>query len=204
MGEIKSEKSKRSFWLELPILVLVAILVAVVVRTFLVQTFYIPSESMEQTLLINDRVLVNKVVYDIRDPARGEVIVFKPPPSWEAGTKEDFIKRVVAVGGDRVLCCDAQGRITVNGQPLDEDYLFPGNRPSDDKFDVTVPPGRLFMMGDHRSASSDSRKHPDAFGGTIALTDVVGRAFVIFWPLNRATSLSPPKTFAAVPDPRSR
>src|SRR4051812_23085528 len=101
MGETKSEKSKKSFWLELPILVLVAILVAVVVRTFLIQTFYIPSESMQQTLLINDRVLVNKVVYDIREPRRGEVIVFTPPQSWHIGPdKEDFIKRVIGVGGD--------------------------------------------------------------------------------------------------------
>jgi signal peptidase I len=202
MGETKKPKSKRSFWIELPILVLVAILVAVVVRTFLIQTFYIPSESMENTLLINDRVLVNKVVYDMREPRRGEVVVFKPPANWNAGpNKDDYIKRVVGIGGDRVVCCDSQGRITVNGKPLTETYLFPGDKPSETEFDVTVPKGRLWMMGDHRNESADSRVHQEFNKGTIALSDVVGRAFVVFWPLNRATPLSPPDTFSGVPAP---
>jgi signal peptidase I len=202
MGETKSEKSKRSFWVELPILVLVAVLVAVVVRTFLIQTFFIPSESMERTLLIDDRVLVNKVVYDLRDPVRGEIVVFKPPENWRAGpNKDDYIKRVIGVGGDHIVCCDSQKRLTVNGHPLDEDYLFPGEKASATEFDVQVPEGRLFVMGDHRGASADSRVHQEFSDGTIALSDVVGRAFVIFWPLNRAGSLSPPQTFAGVPDP---
>jgi signal peptidase I len=204
MGETKKPKSKRSFWIELPILVLVAILVAVVVRTFLIQTFYIPSESMENTLLINDRVLVNKVVYDMREPRRGEVVVFKPPANWNAGpNKDDYIKRVVGIGGDRVICCDSQGRITVNGKPLTETYLFPGDKPSETEFDVAVPKGRLFMMGDHRSASADSRVHQEFNSGTISLSDVVGRAFVIFWPVNRAGTLSPPGTFSSIPAPRA-
>jgi signal peptidase I len=204
MGETKKPKTKRSFWFELPILVLVAVLVAVVVRTFLIQTFYIPSESMENTLLIDDRVLVNKVVYDMREPKRGEVVVFKPPANWHAGEgKDDYIKRVVGIGGDHIVCCDAQGRITVNGKALNEDYLFPRDKPSEREFDVTVPKGRLFVMGDHRSASADSREHEKFNEGTIGLDAVVGRAFVIFWPLNRATSLSPPETYAGVPAPRA-
>jgi signal peptidase I len=203
MGETKSRKSSRSFWIELPILVVVAVLVAVVVRTFLVQTFFIPSESMEKTLLIDDRVLVNKVVYELRDPARGEVVVFEPPAEWGAGPgKDDYIKRVVGIGGDRVVCCDAQGRITVNGYPLKEDYLYPGNKPSETPFSVTVPKGRLFVMGDHRDHSADSRVHLNFHDGTVPLTRVVGRAFVIFWPVGRLDPLSAPSAFADVPGPR--
>jgi signal peptidase I len=203
MGETKSRKSSRSFWIELPILVLVAVLVAVVVRTFLIQTFYIPSESMEQTLLVNDRVLVNKVIYDMRDPKRGEIVVFEPPANWGAGPgKDDYIKRVIGVAGDHVICCDAQDRLTINGHALDENYLFPGNKPSDVPFDITVPQDRVFVMGDHRSASADSRVHLEADSGTVPLSRVVGRAFVIFWPVSRAGTLSVPKSFAAVPDPK--
>jgi len=202
MGETKSRKAKRSFWVELPILVLVAVVVAVVVRTFLVQTFYIPSESMERTLLINDRVLVNKVVYDLRDPKRGEIVVFEPPADWAAGPgKDDYIKRVIGVAGDHVICCDSDGRLSVNGKALDEPYIFDGNKPSDQPFDVTVPKGRIFVMGDHRAASADSRVHLDFDSGTIPLGRVVGRAFVIFWPANRAGTLSPPATFDDVPSP---
>jgi len=202
MGETKSRKAKRSFWVELPILVLVAVVVAVVVRTFLVQTFYIPSESMERTLLINDRVLVNKVVYDLRDPKRGEIVVFEPPANWAAGPgKDDYIKRVIGVAGDHVICCDSDGRLSVNGKALDEPYIFDGNKPSDQPFDVTVPKGRIFVMGDHRAASADSRVHLDFDSGTIPLGRVVGRAFVIFWPANRAGTLSPPATFDDVPSP---
>lgn len=202
MGEMKSRKSSRSFWVELPILVLVAVLVAVVVRTFLVQTFYIPSESMERTLLINDRVLVNKVVYDLRDPKRGEVVVFEPPSNWAAGPgKDDYIKRVIGVGGDHIVCCDSAKRLTVNGKALDEDYIFEGDQPSERPFDVTVPKGRIFVMGDHRSASADSRVHLDFDNGTVPLDRVVGRAFVIFWPVDRAGALSPPKTFEDIPNP---
>ncbi|GAB4008207.1 hypothetical protein GCM10029992_63990 [Glycomyces albus] len=119
-------KKKGSFWKELPILLGVAILVAVVVRTFVIQTYYIPSGSMETTLELNDRVLVNKLVYNFSEPERGDIVVFHAPESWRSNMEEDeFIKRVIAVGGDHVVCCDDQGRITVNGEPLDEsDYLY--------------------------------------------------------------------------------
>lgn len=200
-------KRKRGFWFELPILLIVAVLVAVGVRTFLVQTFYIPSKSMENTLLENDRVLVNKVVYDIRDPKRGEVIVFQPPASWNAGpNKDDFIKRIIGVGGDHVVCCDSKQRITINGEPLEEDYLYPGDQPSTVEFDITVPKGRLWMMGDHRSASADSRAHvrADSYHGTVPLDSVVGRAFAIFWPVNRAAWLSVPDGFSDIPSRERR
>lgn len=173
---------------------------ALVVRTYLMQTFYIPSGSMEQTLLIDDQVIVNKAVYRWRDPVRGEIVVFRPPAAWSAGD-EDFIKRVIGVGGDRVVCCDDRHRITVNGTALDENYLYPGDVPSVEPFDVTVPAGRLFMMGDHRSASADSRAHLIADSGTVPVDRVVGRAFVMSWPVSRWRSLGVPDAFAAVPDP---
>ena len=198
----KKRKSKRSAWIELPILVLVAVLVAVLVRTFLVQTFYIPSSSMENTLLPGDRVLVNKVIYKFRDIRRGEVVVFEPPKSWKQRSGEDdFIKRVIGIGGDHVVCCDAKGRIMVNGRALNEDYLHPGDQPSELWFDVTVPKGRLFVMGDHRSRSADSRVHMSDHRGTIPESSVVGRAFALFWPLNRMDNLPAPKTLERVPDP---
>ena len=182
-----------SFWKELPILLGVAILVAVLVRAFLLQTFFIPSPSMEHTLNVNDRVLVNKIVYNFRSPDRGEVIVFRAPDKWRSGLDdEDFIKRVIAVGGDRVECCDEQKRLRVNGQPLDEPYLFNENGvsdpPADQPFDFTVPKDRLWVMGDHRAASGDSLEHwkqsdGDPIISTIAEDAVVGRAFVVFWPV---------------------
>jgi signal peptidase I len=196
LAKIKS----RSRWTEYLVLVIVAVVVAVGVRSFLVQTFYIPSESMEQTLLVNDYVLVNKGVYAFREPHRGEIVVFEPPGRWAAGpAKEDYIKRVVGVPGDHVVCCDGQDRITVNGMPLDEDYLFPGDKPSEARFDVTVGRGRIFVLGDHRSDSGDSRAHLDLDSGTVPVDRVVGRAFATFWPLARIRSLSVPGTFAAIP-----
>ncbi|MET7422605.1 signal peptidase I [Dactylosporangium sp. NPDC005555] len=181
-------------------MLVVAALIAIVVRTYLIQTFFIPSGSMEQTLVIDDKVIVNKVLYRFRDPARGEIIVFRPPAEWSAGTDEDYIKRVIGVAGDRVICCDDQHRITVNGTALDEDYLYPGDAPSTTPFDVTVAAGRLFVMGDHRSASADSRAHLPAASGTVPVDRVVGRAFVTIWPLPRWHSLSVPSTFAGVPN----
>ena len=163
------------------VLFAVVAVVALVVRTYVVQTFYIPSGSMEQTLLIDDQVIVNKAVYRFRDPERGEIVVFRPPAAWSAG-EEDFIKRVIGVGGDRVQCCDDRHRVTVNGTALDEDYLYPGDVPSVSPFDVTVPAGRLFVMGDHRSASADSRAHLNATAGTVPVDRVVGRAFVMSCP----------------------
>jgi signal peptidase I len=209
---IEEEKPKRrgSFWRELPILLGIAIVVAIVVRAFVLQTFWIPSESMQHTLEINDRVLVNKVIYHLRDPARGEIVVFEAPLSWRSNPNdEDFIKRVIAVGGDTIACCDEQDRLVINGVPLDEPYLYSINGVSDPAagpaFEVVVPEGRLWVLGDHRSSSGDSMDHyqrssGDIMEATISVDSVIGRAFVLFWPPSRATWLSVPGTFDPVPD----
>jgi signal peptidase I len=207
---IDEQAQRRStFWRELPILLGVAIVVAILVRAFVLQTFYIPSESMEHTLNINDRVLVNKLVYDFRDPRRGEIIVFNSPDSWRGDPSEtDFIKRVIGVGGDHVVCCDSKHHLEINGQALDEPYLdqdgSTGLPSSPDAFDVTVPKGRLWVMGDNRFHSGDSREQyihtRDVVVSTISVDAVVGRAFVIFWPFGRAGWLSAPAGFAAIPN----
>ena len=210
MIDEQTAKRRGSFWRELPILLGVAILVAVLVRAFVLQTFYIPSPSMEHTLNVLDRVLVNKLVYDFRDPKRGEIIVFKAPDDWQSGAEgEDFIKRIIGTPGDHVVCCDAQDRLTVNGVSLDEPYIYrdaDGNQDpaADRKFDITVPKDRLWVMGDHRSASGDSLEHyeetSDIQEATIPEKSVVGRAFTVFWPLSRAKWLSVPDGFDKIPD----
>lgn len=215
---------------EVPLLVLAALLVALVLKTFLVQAFVIPSGSMEQTIRIGDRVLVDKLTpWFGSEPQRGDVVVFKDPGGWlqqesvdtpdpPVGVKQvkellafigllpsageqDLIKRVVAVGGDTVKCCGTDGKVTVNGVPLDEPYLHPGNEPSTLRFEVKVPQGRVFVLGDHRSNSADSRFHLDKPGeGTVAEDEVVGRAVVIAWPFGHWRRLEEPGTFASVPD----
>jgi signal peptidase I len=209
IDEPTNQPRTRSFWRELPVLVIVAVVVALVVRFFVVQTFFIPSESMEHTLDIDDKVLVNKVVYDFREPHRGEIVVFVSPPAWRGDPNEiDFIKRVIATGGDRMVCCDDQHRLVVNGHPLVEPYLFRddtgrADAASEQSFDVTVPKGRLWVMGDHRSRSGDSRERflqsKDIQEATIPAGTVVGRAFVVFWPLSHWKWLSVPPTFQGVP-----
>ncbi|WP_405589631.1 signal peptidase I [Streptomyces sp. NBC_01092] len=224
-------RRRRSAIKEIPLLVGVAVLIALVLKTFLVQAFVIPSGSMEQTIQIGDRVLVDKLTpWFGSKPQRGDVVVFKDPGGWlqdeqttvkkedpvvvkqvkEALTfigllpsddEKDLIKRVVGVGGDRVKCCDTQGRVTVNGVPLNEDYLYPGNSPSEAKFDITVPQGRLWVMGDHRANSADSRAHQNQdYGGTVSEDEVVGRAMWIAWPLGHWTNLEEPNTYASVSD----
>ena len=211
MIDEQTENRRGSFWREVPILVGVAILVAVLVRAFVLQTFYIPSGSMEHTLDVLDRVLVNKLVYDFRAPHRGEIVVFKAPLDWQSGAEgDDFIKRVIGVGGDHVVCCDSQQHLVINGHSLDEPYIYQdadGNQDpaADKKFDITVPAGRLWVMGDHRSASGDSLQHyeltDDITEATIDQKAIIGRAFTIFWPVNRAAWLGVPQQFDSIPAP---
>jgi signal peptidase I len=214
-------RRKRSFWREFPVLVVIALLLAVVIKTYAIQAFFIPSGSMENTLEINDRVLVNKLVYDVRGIHRGDIVVFNGDGSWDPGTPprntnfvvkfgqgfasmfgfghpgDILIKRVIGLPGDKVACCDARGRVTVNGVPLDEQsYLYPGDSPSEIRFNIVVPPGRLWVMGDHRLISDDSRNHlGDPGGGTVPENAVIGRAFVIIWPPGRWRILPIPATF---------
>ncbi|MEU6810641.1 signal peptidase I [Streptomyces sp. NPDC046831] len=169
--------------------------------TFVAQPFQIPSGSMEQRLRIGDRVLVNKVAYRFgAEPRRGDVVVFDGTGYFGDA---DYIKRVVGVGGDHVVCCDKEGRIRVNGRSVDEStFLYPGDSPSTVPFDVTVPDGTLFVLGDHRSDSSDSRDHLGSpGGGMIPVGDVVGRADWIVWPAGHWTHLDRPGGYARVPAP---
>jgi signal peptidase I len=217
----RRKRKQRSFWRELPILVVIALLLAVVIKTFAIQAFWIPSGSMENTLEINDRVLVNKIVYHIRDIHRGDIVVFNGDGSWDPGPiptngnifqqfgagfasmfgfghpGDILIKRVIGIPGDRVACCDAQGQITVNGVALTEQsYLYPGSAPSETRFNIVVPPGRLWVMGDNRLWSADSRDHMgDPGGGTVPESAVIGRAFIIIWPPSRWRILPIPATF---------
>ncbi len=217
----KRAKKKRNFWRELLTIVVAAAVLTLLVKAFLVQVYRIPSASMENTLQVGDRVLVNKVVYHFRDIARGDVVVFSgqdswgpdaPPPSSDPvvrlfddvlsgiGLQNDqtyYIKRVIGLPGDHVACC-TDGKLTVNGVPLSEGaYLYPGNPPSTIKFNEVVPAGHLWVMGDHRSDSDDSRYHPgDPGGGAIPENQVVGRAFLIIWPPSQIRDLPIPSTFA--------
>lgn len=234
-------KKSRSSWRELPILIIVALAIALVVKTFVVQPFFIPSSSMEDTLLIGDKVLVNKLVYHFRSIEPGDVIVFDGVGSWNSSPRPsrpsrdpvvraydatvrpllhsiaglfgtpigqtDYIKRVIGVPGDRVKCCNAQGLVTVNGVPLHESsYLYPGAAPSDIRFNIVVPKGRLWVMGDNRGISDDSRlRQYDPGHGTIPENEVIGRAFVIVWPPSRWRILPIPSTFdqAGIAQPSS-
>ncbi len=208
------------------VLLATCIVVLLVVSGFVVQPFLIPSGSMENTLQVGDRVLVNKLAYSFGDePRRGDVVVFDGTDSFlqdapsenvvaglvrrvgsavglmePAGT--DYIKRVVGVGGDHVTCCDKRGRLMVNGRPITEEYLYPGDAPSRVSFDIVVPEGKLWVMGDHRGDSRDSRDHlGEPGGGTVPVDRVIGRADWIGWPFGRMTTLKRPGGFADVPEP---
>ena len=216
----KDGKRRRSFLRELPVLIVVALVLALLIKSFVIQAFYIPSASMQNTLEIGDRVLISKIVYHTRPIHRGDIIVFDGTGSWDVasptssnifskavselegivGISHDsniYIKRVIGVPGDHVVCCNAKGQITVNGVALTESsYLYPGEQPSAQSFNITVPPGRLWVMGDHRLVSYDSRGHMgDPGGGTIPESGVLGRAFVIIWPPSRWGVLNIPATF---------
>jgi signal peptidase I len=243
-AEAETPRSRWSLVTEMVVLFAVALAIALLIKTFVVQPFYIPSASMENTLMVGDKVLVNKVVYRIRPVSRGDIVVFNGAGSWLPPTasatpvnhnplarlydatlgpffrsvrelfgtapgQTDYIKRVIGVPGDHVACCNAQGDITVNGVPLQEQsYLIPGARPSQGRFSIVVPPGRLWVMGDNRPESADSRLHDCAYtyepptcvpydrGGTVPEDKVIGRAFMIVWPPSRFRILPIPSTFA--------
>ncbi|SCE65006.1 signal peptidase I [Micromonospora mirobrigensis] len=228
----RSGRRQMPLWQELPLLLVVAFCLAVLIRTFLLQAFFIPSGSMEDTLLIGDRVLVNKVVYDVREPVRGEIVVFRGTDKWVAQEvqepepglagkvgrtlgdlvgvsrpgEKDFIKRVIGVPGDKVRCCDKQGRVIVNGVSLNEPYVVrdspldvpPNPRECRSRFfnEVVVPPGQIWVMGDHRLVSQDARCQ-----GPVPIDNVIGRAFMVVWPSSRWASLPVPDTFDGLDRP---
>lgn len=232
-----STAARRRGWVSLlrdiVVIVAVAILVSLVVKTFLVRSFYIPSASMEDTLQIRDRILVDEITPRFSPYQRGDVIVFRDPGGWlppsttpprpfivEAGdwllslvglsapdSDDHLIKRVIGIAGDHVVCCNAVGQITVNGTPLGESAyvkLQPGkSAPTPVPFDVVVPPDSLWVLGDNRDRSQDSRYHLDEPGkGFVPVDNVVGRAFVITWPFDRFGLIDfHHEVFASVPSP---
>ena len=237
-AKAKTRQRRLPVWGELPLLIVIALIIALVIKTYVVQAFFIPSASMENTLEIGDKILVNKVVYHLRSIQPGDIVVFNGAGSWTSappaarpssdpivraydatlkplfasvselfGTapgQTDFIKRVIGVPGDHVACCNAQGLVTVNGVPLHEQsYLYPGETPGEapagytGRFSITVPPGRLWVMGDNRAVSDDSRlRQSDPGHGTIPESEVIGRAFMIVWPPSRWRILPIPGTFS--------
>jgi signal peptidase I len=212
---------------EVVLVLVIALGLSLLIKTFLVQAFFIPSISMENTLLVGDRVLVSKLSPGPFDLKRGDVVVFADPGGWlppappesrgkikdgihsgltfvgllPEDSDEHLIKRLIGLPGDKVACCDSKGRVTVNGTALNEPYIYPGDAPSDPStpFSITVTPGHLWVMGDHRSDSDDSRYHPTLDHGMVPIDDVVGKAFVKVWPVTRFGLMrNPSATFKAV------
>ena len=210
-------RRKRSFLKEFPFLIVVALVVSLFIKTFIVQFFFIPSGSMENTLQIDDRVAVNRLPFISNNIKRGDVVVFRDPDNWLPAAdietapfviaklksalvavgilpnpaKQYLVKRVVGVAGDRVICCTTTGKITVNGKEMVEPYIYAGNVPSDMNFDVTVPKGKLWVMGDHRGASADSRYHQEDINkGFVPLNRVTGRVLAVIWPIKNISLVS--------------
>jgi len=207
-------RNKGSLLKELPVLVVVALIVSLLIKTFLVQFFYIPSGSMENTLQVKDRVAVNKIPFLSRDINRGDVVVFRDPDNWlpeiidyttnkyvakaksalvavgvlPNPAKQYLVKRVIGVAGDHIVCCTSSGNLTINDVEVTEPYIYAGNKPSEMKFDVTVPAGKLWVMGDHRNASADSRYHQEDINkGFVPLSRVTGRVVAVIWPFKNIT-----------------
>jgi signal peptidase I len=206
---------KGSLLRELPILVVLALVVSLLIKSFLVQFFYIPSGSMENTLQVKDRVAVNRIPFIGNDISRGDVVVFRDPAGWlpEASSvsgngvtdtirdglvlvgiipnpaKQYLVKRVIGVAGDNVVAKDQV--LTINGKPTNEPYIFAGNSPSDTDFNITVPEGKVWVMGDHRGASGDSRVHQDDVNnGMVPVEKITGRVVATIWPLSQLGFIS--------------
>jgi signal peptidase I len=207
-------RRKGSLFKELPFLVVVALVVSFLIKTFLVQFFYIPSGSMENTLQIEDRVAVNKIPFLSKSINRGDIVVFRDPDNWlpeiidystnqyvakaksalvavgilPNPTKQYLVKRVIGVAGDEIVCCSKNGQLTINGVEVTEPYIFAGNKPSETSFNVKVPEGKLWLMGDHRGASSDSRYHQEDINkGFVPVSKVTGRVVAVIWPFKNIT-----------------
>ena len=218
-----------AFLIDLVVIIGAALVLSVLIKAFLIRSFYIPSGSMLDTLQINDRIIVNVMVPEVVEVQRGDIVVFRDPGGWLGAistsekepiqeisdfilgtfgitapdSAEHLVKRVIGLPGDVVTCCDEQGRIMVNGVGIDEVYLRPGASPSDIEFSVTVPEGHYWVMGDNRPNSTDSRYHTDLpTGGFVPEEVLVGRAFVISWPMDNWTFLDNyPEVFGGVPKP---
>lgn len=238
-GESRGRSFLRNVWggiKEIIIIAVMALVLSFVVKTWLIQAFYIPSGSMENTLRIDDRVIVSKLTPGPIDLSRGDIVVFQDPGGWLSGlpsssasepglrgtvhrglqfvgllpddSDDHLIKRVIGLPGDHVVCCGKDGNLTVNGVAITENYIKPGDTPSGGRqpFDIVVPAGRVWVMGDHRSDSSDSRFHDNGTGatGSVPIDDITGRAVVIVWPVDHVEWLSAPgSVFGSVPAPAS-
>ena len=207
----RPKKKAHPFWRglrEIVVIVVIALVLSALIRAFLIQAFYVPSASMDDTLRPGDRIIASKITTNVSGVDRGEIVVFKDPGDWlpdplpapdtwqttvrraltfigvlPSDSGDDLVKRVIGIDGDRVACCDAEGRIVVNGVPLDEDYII---GPTDQvRFDVTVPEDSLFVLGDNRGDSRDSRYHLEANDGAVSVDNAVGRVFLVVWPFDR-------------------
>lgn len=218
-----------AFFLDLVVIIGAALVLSLLIKTFLIRSFFIPSGSMMDTLQINDRIIVNELVPDFVPVQRGDIVVFADPGGWlyeeptqtssngfvAAGewflsifgltapdSSQHLVKRVIGIGGDHVICCDAEGKITINGKAIDEPYVIDGASPSDMKFDVVVPANSFWVMGDNRSNSEDSRFHGNLPGkGFVPKDAIVGRAFVLSWPFDHWSWLDNyPDVFKDIPN----
>ncbi len=217
-----------SFLIDFVVIVGTALVLSVVIKAFLIRSFFIPSGSMLETLQINDRIIVNVTAPELTPISRGDIVVFRDPGGWlgsipetpkepiqELGdfilgtfgitapdSAEHLVKRVIGLPGDKVVCCDPEGFVTVNGVPITEPYIG-SNSPSELEFSVEVPAGHYWVMGDNRPNSTDSRYHQDLpTKGFIPMSVVVGNAFIISWPFDNWTWLDNyPETFRDVPNP---
>ena len=223
MGSRSHQRARLSWWQESLLLLVLALVTSIVVKTFFAQMFFVPSASMRPELMEDDRILVEKISTWDGEVERGEVVVFQDPGGWLGATPEPtgaqallslvglypdgghLVKRVIAVGGDTVACCGRRGRLTVNGQPLDEKaYLHRDVAPSQRDFEVVVPDDAVWVMGDNRSNSQDSRFHMNDPGrGAVPVENVVGKVWAIVWPTDRLEELDIPGTFEDVPAPEA-